>query len=43
MSASSYQLHDTVEKVLAELTDAAYRVTLKHGLRGSFLHFELDL
>jgi hypothetical protein len=41
--SESYQLHDTVEEFLAELTDAAYRVTLKHGVRGSFLHVELDL
>lgn len=31
------------EALLAELTDAAYRVALKHGLRGAFIDVELDL
>jgi len=43
MAASSYQLHDTVEEFLAELTDTAYRVALKHGVRGSFFNVQLDL
>jgi hypothetical protein len=33
----------TVEGLLAELTDAAYRSALKFGLRGSFLEMELGL
>jgi hypothetical protein len=31
------------ESLVAELTDAAYRVTLDHGFRGSFLDVQLDL
>jgi hypothetical protein len=31
------------DQLLAELTDAAYRVTLQHGIRGAFLDVELDL
>jgi hypothetical protein len=31
------------EELLAELTDAVYRVALQHGIKGSFLEFELDL
>lgn len=31
------------EEFLAELTDAAYRVALCHGLRGSFLRVQLDM
>jgi len=31
------------EDLLARLTDAAYRRTLEHGIRGSFLDLELDL
>jgi hypothetical protein len=31
------------EAVLAELTDAAYRTGLRHGLQGSFLEVELEL
>lgn len=31
------------EQFLAELTDAAYRVALRHGLKGSFIDIELDL
>jgi hypothetical protein len=33
----------TVESLLAELTDAAYRSALKFGPRGSFLEMELGL
>lgn len=43
VASTSYQLHDTAEEFLAELTDAACRVTLKHGQRGSFLNVQLDL
>lgn len=31
------------EEFLAELTDAAYRVALRHGLKGSFVDVELEL
>jgi hypothetical protein len=31
------------EHLLARLTDAAYRVALKHGIRGAFLQVELEL
>jgi hypothetical protein len=31
------------ERFLAELTDAAYRVALRHGFKGSFIDVELDL
>jgi hypothetical protein len=31
------------EGFLAELTDAAYRVALRHGIKGSFIDVELDL
>jgi hypothetical protein len=31
------------EEILADLTDAAYQVLLRHGLRGSFLEAELEL
>ncbi len=32
----------TPEEFLAKLTDAAYRVALKHGLKVSFVMIELD-
>ena len=31
------------EEVIAELAAAAYRVALRHGLRGPFIDVELDL
>jgi hypothetical protein len=31
------------ERLLAELTEAAYRIALRHGLKGSFVDVELDL
>lgn len=31
------------EELLAELTDAAYRVALKHQFKGSFIDVQLDL
>jgi hypothetical protein len=31
------------EGFLAELTDAAYCVALRHGIKGSFVDVELDL
>jgi hypothetical protein len=31
------------EQLLAELTAAAYRVALRHGIKSSFLDVELDL
>ncbi len=30
------------EELLAELTDAVYRVALQHGIKGPFLECELD-
>jgi hypothetical protein len=32
-----------VEELLAEVSDAAYRVLLRHGLKGSFLETELEV
>jgi hypothetical protein len=43
MHTFSSQLSLRVEKLSAELTDAAYRVALKHGIRDSFLEVELEL
>ena len=37
------RLGHSAERFLAELTDAAYRVALKHKIQGSFLDVELDL
>jgi hypothetical protein len=31
------------ERLLAELTAAAYQVALRHGLKGPFVDVELDL
>ncbi len=31
------------ERLLAELTEAAYGVALRHGLKGPFVDVELDL
>lgn len=31
------------EELLAELAEAAYRVALRHGLKGPFIDVELDL
>lgn len=36
-------LEKTPEEFLGQLTDAAYQVALRHGLRGSFLDVELEL
>ncbi len=33
----------TPEKFLADLTEAAYHVALKHGLKAPFIQVELDL
>jgi hypothetical protein len=35
--------HVMPEEFLAKLTDAAYRVVLRHGIKGSFLDVELAL
>jgi len=43
MHADSNQSRSSPEHFLAELTDAAYRVALRHGFKGSFLDVELDL
>jgi hypothetical protein len=32
-----------LEGLVAELTDAAYRVTLRHGFKGTFVDVELGL
>jgi hypothetical protein len=37
------RLESSAEDFLAELTAAAYRVTLEYGLRGPFIDVELDL
>ena len=37
------RLGPTGEDFLAELTDAAYRVALKHRFRGYFVDVQLDL
>jgi hypothetical protein len=34
---------ETIEHLLARLTDAAYRVALDQGIQGPFLDFELGL
>ena len=31
------------EELLAELTEAAYRAALRHGLKGSFVEAEMDI
>jgi hypothetical protein len=31
------------EALLSRLTDAAYRVALRHGIKGPFIDFQLDL
>jgi hypothetical protein len=31
------------EALLSRLTDAAYRVVLRHGIKGSFIDVQLDL
>jgi hypothetical protein len=43
MCAISTELWTTNEGFLADLTDAAYRVVLRHGLQGPFLDVELEL
>jgi hypothetical protein len=40
---SPLRLSVPVEDFLARLTDAAYRVSLKHGFQGSFLDVQLEL
>ena len=37
------QTETLAEGFLAELTDAAYRVALRHGIKGTFVDLELDL
>src|SRR5262249_31948867 len=34
---------DRHEDLLAELAEAAYRVALRHGIKGSFIDVEIDL
>lgn len=37
------RLDEASESFLAHLTEAAYGVALKHGIKGSFVDLELDL
>jgi hypothetical protein len=37
------RLDTSAEDFLARLTDAAYRVSLKHGFSGSFVDLQLEL
>jgi hypothetical protein len=39
----SNPLQSSTEELLADLTDAAYRIALKHGFQGSFIRVQLDL
>ena len=39
----SINMKSVPEEFLAEITDAAYRVALRHGIKGSFLDIELGL
>ena len=43
MHANPNQSRSSQEQFLAELTDAAYRVALRHGVKGSFIDVELGL
>jgi hypothetical protein len=43
MTEGKANIHRPVEEFLAELAAAAYRVSLRHGVKGSFLDLELDL
>ena len=43
MSGIHVKFEITAEELLAELTDAAYRVALTHGKEASFLEMELAL
>jgi hypothetical protein len=43
VSRPPLRLEPATEDFLAELTDAAYRVALKHRFEGSFLDVQLDL
>jgi len=42
-SRTTLQLDPSVEEFLAELTDAAYRVALQHGIAGTFINVQLGL
>ncbi len=43
MVTSNLDLPGPSEDLLARLTTAAYRVALRHGIKGPFLDVELDL
>lgn len=43
MVATNHYQDSPSERLLADLTDAAYRVALKHGIKGTFIDVELDL
>jgi hypothetical protein len=38
-----WRLDSSAEDFLARLTDAAYRVSLKHGFSGNFIDLQLEL
>jgi len=43
MPATRWNPEPSAEAFLAELTDAAYRVALKHGFKSNFIDVQLDL
>ena len=43
MVRSTFSDEAEAEELLAELAQAAYRVALRHGIKGPFIDVELDL
>jgi hypothetical protein len=43
VSAPRWRLDNSAEDFLATVTDAAYRVSLKHGFSGNFVDLQLEL
>jgi hypothetical protein len=43
MATNDLPFNNSAEHLVAELTDAAYRVALRHGVRGPFDQLELEL
>ncbi len=43
MVSANVESVSVAEELLAELAAAAYRVALRHGLKGPFIDVELDL
>lgn len=43
MTAARAELGPPLEELLAQLTAAAYRVSLRYGVKGSSIDLELDL